>query len=220
MKHIIILIHANQALFLEITEIIVLQGSSCYTARRPEADTGRKRKLDDSDDLSNPMASLTLHAIKKTKRFIEFTEDWKPIDPFKFASNGLSDVESTFSDESSSSGSYIELTEDWRPKDPSKFASNGLSDVESTFSDESSSSGSYIELTEDWWPKDPSKFASNGLSDVKLATADESSCSGDSSKVPSNNTVSAIEISDWNISAYEFDKKKPKKEQNREPTSP
>ena len=133
--------HSNQALFLELTNVIVLQGLNCSTTWRPEADTGRKRKLDDSDDLSNPMASLTLHAMKKTKRFIEFTEDCKPIDPFEFANNGLSDVESTFSDESSSSGSYIELTEDWRPKYPFQFASHGLSDVESATADKSSCSG-------------------------------------------------------------------------------
>ena len=101
--------------------------------RCPEADTGRERKSNDCDDLSNPTA------IKNSKKYIQLTEDWNPM---KFASNGLSDVDSRCSDESSSSGSYIELTEDWRPKDPSKlFASNGLSDVESNTADESSCSG-------------------------------------------------------------------------------
>ena len=110
--------------------------------RRPEADTGRERKSNDCDDLSNQTA------MKNSKKYIQLTEDWNPK---KFASNGLSDAESTCSDESSSSGSYIELTEDWRPKYPSKFASNGLSDVESITADESSCS------------RDSSKVPSNNV---------------------------------------------------------
>ena len=63
--------------------------------RRLVADTGKERKSNDCDELSNPIA------IKNSKKNIQSTEDWNPME---FASNGLSDIESATTDDSSCSG--------------------------------------------------------------------------------------------------------------------